>query len=198
VLGAEVEAGRIPGAVFDIARHGKLGFLEAVGFRDKAAGDAMKIDAIFPLASMTKPIVPVAAMTLVERGKLFLADPVAEYLPQFGDMRVAVEARDSRSAAAKLVLEPASSAITVQDLLRPTAGIVNPNLLPITPVRQRYLDGGVNDRDQTLAERVDKLARMPLAHYPGTAYEYSHGIDVIAGLSRWSPACRSTASSTQT
>ena len=75
VLSGEVEAGGIPGAVFGIARHGKLAWLEAVGFRDKDPSDAMRTDAIFPLASMTKPIVSVAAMILVERGKLFLADP---------------------------------------------------------------------------------------------------------------------------
>src|SRR5215468_7092947 len=128
VLNDEVEGGRIPGAVFGMARHGKLAWLEAVGFRDKDTGDAMRTDAIFPLASMTKPIVSVAAMILVERGKLFLADPVAEYLPQFADMQVAVETRDSCTGVARTVLEPASSAITVQDLLRHTAGMVNPGL----------------------------------------------------------------------
>jgi len=182
VLSSEVEAGQLPGAVFGIARHGKLAWLEAVGFRDKDAGDAMRTDAIFPLASMTKPIVSVAAMMLVERGKLFLADPVAEYLPQFADMQVAVETRDSRTGAARTVLEPASSAITVQDLLRHTAGMVNANMLPRTAVRQRYLDAGVANADQTLAERIDKLARMPLAHHPGTAWEYSMAVDVTGRL----------------
>ena len=142
----------------------------------------MGTDAIFRLASMTKPIVSVAAMTLVERGKLFLGDPVSEYLPQFADMKVAVETRDSRTGAATLVLEPASTPVTVQDVLRHTAGIVNPGLQPITPVRQRYIDAGVNDEDQTLAERVDKIARMPLAHHPGTVWDYSHGVDVTGRL----------------
>jgi CubicO group peptidase (beta-lactamase class C family) len=182
VLDGEVEAGRIPGAVFGIARHGRLAWLEAVGFRDKDTGDTMRTDAIFPLASMTKPIVSVAAMILVERGKLFLADPVAEYLPQFADMQVAVETRDSRSGAARTVLEPASSAITVQDLLRHTAGMVNPGLPPLTTVRRRYLDAGVADLDQTLAERIDKLAQMPLAHHPGTAWEYSMAVDATGRL----------------
>ena len=91
---------------------------------------------------------------------------MVEYLPKVADMQVAVEIRDSRTGAARTVLEPASSAITVQDLLRHTAGMVNPGLLPITTVRQRYLDAGVSDLDQTLAERIDKLAQMPLAHHP--------------------------------
>jgi CubicO group peptidase (beta-lactamase class C family) len=131
---------------------------------------------------MTKPIVSVAAMTLVERGKLFLGDPVSEYLPQFADMKVAVETRDSRTAAATLVLEPASTPMTVHDVLRHTAGMVNPLLQPVTPVRQRYIDAGINDRDQTLAERVDKLAHMTLAHHPGTAWDYSMAVDVTGRL----------------
>ena len=142
----------------------------------------MGTDAIFRLASMTKPIVSVAAMTLVERGKLFLGDPVSEYLPQFADMKVAVETRDSRTGAAMLVLQPASTPVTVQDVLRHTAGMVNPGLQPVTPVRQRYIDAGVNDEDQTLADRVDKLARMPLAQHPGTVWDYSHGVDVTGRL----------------
>ena len=189
VLHAEVDANRIPGAVLGIARRGTLAFLEAVGYRDKQAGEPMGTDAIFRLASMTKPIVSVAAMTLVERGKLFLGDPVSEYLPQFADMKVAVDTRDSRTGAATLVLEPASTPMTVHDVLRHTAGMVNPATQPVTPVRQRYIDAGINDEDQTLAERVDKLARMPLAHHPGTAWDYSHGVDVM-GRTIWKGAIR--------
>jgi CubicO group peptidase (beta-lactamase class C family) len=182
VLKGEVDAGRIPGAVFGIARHGKLAWLQAVGFRDRDASDRLQTDAIFPLASMTKPIVSVAAMMLVERGKLFLADPVSEYLPQFAKMYVAVDSHDSRTGATRPAFEPASSAITVQDLLRHTAGMVNANQLPRTAVRQRYLDSGVTSTEQTLAERIDKLAQMPLAHHPGTAWEYSMAVDVTARL----------------
>jgi CubicO group peptidase (beta-lactamase class C family) len=182
VLRAEVADGHIAGAVFGIARHGKLAWLEAVGYRDRDAGDAMRTDAIFPLASMTKPIVSVAAMMLVERGKLFLADPVAEYLPQFAEMYVAVETRDSRTGTARTAYEPASSAITVQDALRHTAGMVNANLLPRTIVRQAYLDAGVTSTEQTLAERIDKLAKLPLAHHPGTAWEYSMAVDITGRL----------------
>jgi CubicO group peptidase (beta-lactamase class C family) len=188
VLGAEVDASRIPGAVFGIARHGKLAFLEATGFRDKQAGEPMGTDAIFRLASMTKPIVSVAAMTLVERGKLFLGDPVSEYLPQFADVKVAVETRDSRTGAATLVLNPASTPMTVQDLLRHTAGMANFGTVrprarqPVTPLRQQYIDAGIDDPDQTLAERVDKLARLPLAHHPGTVWDYSMAVDVTGRL----------------
>jgi len=76
----------------------------------------------------------------------------------------------------------ASTPMTVQDVLRHTAGMVNPGIQRVTPVRQRYIDAGINDQDQSLAERVDKLARMPLAHHPGTAWDYSHGVDVTGRL----------------
>ena len=148
--------------MFGIARHGKLAFLEAAGFRDKQAGESMGTDAIFRLALMTKPIVSVAAMTLVERGKLFLGDLVSEYLPQFADMKVAVETRDSRTGAATLVLNPASTPMTVQDVLRHTAGMVNPGIQPVTPVRQRYIDAGIDDRDQTLADTNSLACRSPI------------------------------------
>src|SRR5262249_30839470 len=182
VLLVGVKADRIPGAVFGIARRGKLAFLEAVGYRDTRSGEPMGHHPIFPLRSMTKPIVSVAAMTLVERGKLFLGDPVSEYLPQFADMKVAVETMDSRTGATRLVLETASTPMTVQDVLRHTAGMVNPGLPPLTPVAQQYVQAGINNRDQTLADRVDKIARMPLARNPGTAWDYSHGTDVIGRL----------------
>ncbi len=89
VLKSEVDKGRIPGAVVAIARRGKLAYLETVGFRDKAANAPMPRDAIFSMASMTKPMTSVAIMMLYEEGKLFLADPVGKYLPQLADFKVA-------------------------------------------------------------------------------------------------------------
>src|SRR6202163_4212007 len=88
-LKADIEAGRIPGAVIAIARHGKLVAFDAYGWRDKAAGVAMTTDTIFNIASMTKPMTTVGALMLYERGELLIDDPVAKYLPQFRDMRVA-------------------------------------------------------------------------------------------------------------
>jgi CubicO group peptidase (beta-lactamase class C family) len=87
-LKADIEAGRIPGAVIAIARHGKLVALDAYGWRDKAAGVAMTTDTIFNIASMTKPMTTVGALMLYERGKLLIDDPLAKYFPKFATMRV--------------------------------------------------------------------------------------------------------------
>src|SRR5262249_28455932 len=88
VLNADIAAGRIPGAVVAIARKGRLVYFEALGYRDKAAGVKMTADTIFSIASMTKPLTAVAALTLYEKGALLIDDPLAKYFPQFADMRV--------------------------------------------------------------------------------------------------------------
>jgi CubicO group peptidase (beta-lactamase class C family) len=178
VLDSEVTENRIPGAVFGIARHGKLAWLRAVGYREKASDDPLPADAIYALRSMTKPIVSLATMILVERGKLLLSDPVANYLPQFADMHVAIEKQDPRTGATEIALERASRPITIQDLLRHTAGMVSA-LSSGTALHQQYIEAGVEGEDQTLAERVEKLARLPLAYHPGTVWEYSMSVDVI-------------------
>src|SRR5262245_14976468 len=81
-LRAASERGRIPGAVVIVARKGRIAYVDAVGFRDKAAGAPMTQDAIFRIASMTKPLVSVATMMLYEEGRLFLSDPVSKYIPE--------------------------------------------------------------------------------------------------------------------
>ncbi len=96
ILRADIENGRMPGAVVAIARKGKLVYYEAFGFLNKTAGTPMPKDAIFPIASMTKPLTAVGALMLVEEGRLLLNDPVGEYLPQLSKMSVAVmRARNS-------------------------------------------------------------------------------------------------------
>jgi CubicO group peptidase (beta-lactamase class C family) len=89
-VNAEVAAGQLPGAVVGIARRGKLVYFEAFGYRDKVAGTPMTTDAIFNLASMTKPMTAVAALQLYEQGRLLMDDPLAKYFPKFADMQVAV------------------------------------------------------------------------------------------------------------
>src|ERR1700716_3396211 len=119
-LKADIEAGRIPGAVIAIARHGKLVALDAYGWRDTAAGVAMTTDTIFNIASMTKPMTAVGALMLYEQGKLLIDDPLSKYFPKFVSMRVAV--RDAGEPTADTV--PANRPITIQDLMRHTSGIV--------------------------------------------------------------------------
>src|SRR5436305_1377261 len=118
----QVDAGAFSGAVAAIARNGKVAWLSAVGFRDRARTDPMRPDAIFWIASMTKPVTSVAAMMLVEEGKLDLTAPVSNYLPEFAATMVAVESRDPATGKAAIATEPQKRPMTVEDLLRHTAG----------------------------------------------------------------------------
>jgi CubicO group peptidase (beta-lactamase class C family) len=181
LLDGEVKAGRIAGGVFGVERHGKLVWLQATGFRDKTANLPMTTDSLFPLASMTKPIASVAVMTLVEQGKLALRDPVAKYLPAFKDVQVAKELQGGAPGTpGPIATEKLAWPITIQDLLRHTAGLVNGGLFSRTPVRVAYVDAGVYQEPQTLAEEVDKIAKLPLAYQPGTRWDYSQSTDVLA------------------
>src|ERR1700709_984010 len=120
-LKAAIDAGRIPGAVIAVARHGKLVMLDAYGWRDKAANLPMTTDTIFNIASMTKPMTTVGALMLYEQGKILIDDPLAKYFPKFANMRVA--ARDA-SGEPTTDTVPANRQITIQDLLRHTSGII--------------------------------------------------------------------------
>jgi CubicO group peptidase (beta-lactamase class C family) len=183
VLRREVEAGRIPGAVVMIGRHGRLGHVEAVGWRDAARRDPLREDAIFRIYSMTKPLTAVAALTLVEEGRLGLGDPVERYLPAFAKPRVA-EA-DGRGGVR---LVEALRAPTVHDLLRHTSGIVG-GLAGSEPASGLYREAGIlpYEHDESAYERdgaefADAVAALPLAHHPGTVWEYGRSSDVIGRL----------------
>src|SRR5436305_160965 len=115
-LNEGVQKGEIPGAVVLIARNGKIVMFDAFGFRDRETKAPMTTDAIFRIASMTKPIVSVAAMILVEEGKLSLADRVSKYIPAFADTKVSVQVNNPDGTVEQR-LEPQSQAMTVQDLM---------------------------------------------------------------------------------
>jgi CubicO group peptidase (beta-lactamase class C family) len=163
---ADVEAGAIPGAVLAIARAGRVGYAEAIGFRDREAGAAMPVDAIFRIASMTKPIVSVGAMMLSEEGRLDIGAPVADYIPAFKELTVGIErARAKRT-------------MTVQDLLRHTSGLTYA-AFGDSPVQMIWRDANLQAEDQTNEELVGKLANLPLMFEPGTTWEYSMSTDVL-------------------
>ena len=119
---ADVDKGLIPGAVFLIARNGKVAYLEAVGFRDRDKKIPMSTDAIFQIASMTKPFTSVAIMMLVEEGKIQLNEPISLYLPEFKGVQVGVEKVNAGTGNPELTLEPTQREMTIQDLLRHTSG----------------------------------------------------------------------------
>jgi CubicO group peptidase (beta-lactamase class C family) len=173
-----VDAGQLPGAVVLIARNGKVAYLRAFGFQDREKQIAMSPDSIFRIASMTKPITTVAAMMLAEEGRLDIAAPVFQYLPELKDVQVGVEKRD---AGSELVLEPQKRPMTVQDLMRHTAGLVY-GQFGDGPVHKAYRAANMTDRGQSLAEMVTKLSRLPLAHQPGEAWEYSMATDVLGRI----------------
>jgi len=175
---AEIEKGTMPGAVLLVARNGKVAYFEALGARDPVTGDAMQRDAIFRLASMTKPFVSVAAMMLAEEGRLVLTDPVSRFLPEMKGVQVGVESRDA-DGTQKLALEPARREMTVQDLLRHTSGLTYGQFGPRTLVKTAYLDAGMTGSELTGAEFIGRLAKLPLAHQPGTTWDYSVATDVL-------------------
>jgi CubicO group peptidase (beta-lactamase class C family) len=173
-----VDHGELPGAVLLIARDGKIAYLRAIGYQDREKQTPMQTDAIFRLASMTKPIVSVAAMLLVEEGTLDLAAPVSNYLPEFKDLQVGVETIDAATGKPALTMVPQKRPMTVQDLMRHTSGLVY-GQFGDKLVHQAYRDANVSDRNQTLAEFVTKLSKLPLAHQPGEVWEYSMSTDVL-------------------
>ena len=180
-ISAEAQSGAIPGAVILVARNGKIVYTDAIGLQDPSSGVPMKMDSIFRIASMTKPIVSVGAMMLVEEGKLVLADPVSKYLPELKGLKVGAENRD---AAGNGVLEEVAAVreMTVQDLLRHTSGFTY-GIFGKSLVKQRYVDANVDlDRNQTNSEHVGRLAKLPLAYQPGTTWEYSRSTDVLGAV----------------
>ena len=175
-LKTDIDKGIVPGAVALIARRGKIAYEIALGYRDREAGTAMEVDTIFRIASMTKPFTSLAAMMLAEEGKLLIADPVARFIPEFSELKVAV---DSDNASTKtLVTEPCRRQLTVQDLLRHTSGFTYAHLTgPL--LKQAYEAANVGDEKQTNAEMAAKLAAIPLAYQPGSTWQYGMSTDVL-------------------
>lgn len=175
-----IDRKELPGAVVMVARHGRLAYVTTQGMRDAAAGDPLREDSIFRLYSMTKPVTTVAAMTLVEEGRLALNDPVHRYIPEFKDMRVGTESFDPRTGAVTFSTAPAKRAMTVGDLMRHTAGFTyGPPLSTRTQIQRMYQEAGIWSQSWVLADFALALARLPLVHEPGTAWEYGHSTDVL-------------------
>jgi CubicO group peptidase (beta-lactamase class C family) len=175
VMSDEVARGRVPGAVALVARRGRVGYYESFGKRDPGDAAPMAKDAIFRIYSMTKPIVSVAAMMLWEEGRFLLSDPVAKYLPELADLKVAVE------RGAEIELVPAARPITIQDLLRHTSGLTY-EFRGAGPVHKMYMSAKIYHRNQSNADQVATLAKMPLLHQPGSQWEYSRSTDVLGRL----------------
>ena len=172
VLQGHVDRGRIPGAVALVALGGETAFFAALGRQDPASDAPMQADSIFRIYSMTKPIVSLAALMLVEQGRLQLSDPVAQWLPEFAGQRVAL----AGASAGQLV--PMQREATLHDLLRHTAGFTY-EFLGDSPVQQQYGQVKIASRKRSNAQFCKLLATLPLAHQPGSCWHYSRATDVL-------------------
>ena len=173
----DVREARLPGAVILVARNGNLVYAETFGLQAQSPAATMQRDSIFRLYSMTKPIVSVATMMLVEEGKIFLADPVSKYLPELANMKVGIERTD---AAGNRVLDivPATREMTVHDLLRHTAGLTY-GFEGKSLVKDEYKKNRLDGVELTPAEWIEKLSKLPLQAQPGTKWEYGIATDVL-------------------
>lgn len=168
-INAEIAAGKLSGATFSILRKGKLGYHKAFGTRGKDGSTGpLKVDDLFRIYSMTKPITTVALMQLMEQGKIKLSDPVSQYIPAFASAKV----------LSPEGLKAQENPITIADLLRHTSGVVY-GFFGDTPTRTEYKKVDLTGTKQSTSEMVAKLASLPLEHQPGTTWEYSHSTDVV-------------------
>jgi CubicO group peptidase (beta-lactamase class C family) len=181
VIQSDVDKGAIPGAVVLLARKGKVAYLEAFGFRDREKQVPMKTDAVFRIASMTKPFTSVAIMMLVEEGRIQISDPISTYLPELKGLEVGIEKLNEGTGKPELSFEAARREITIQDLLRHTSGFTY-GIFGKSLVKQTYLDAKLGDPSATLAEFVAKLSKLPLAYQPGTTWDYGVSTDVLGRI----------------
>jgi CubicO group peptidase (beta-lactamase class C family) len=173
----EIATGKIPGAVLLIQQHGKPVYSETFGVRDVATKLPITPNTIFRLYSMTKPLTSVAAMMLIDEGKLKLDEPLSKYIPSFASAKVGVEKKlDNGEAALELV--PASRPITIEDLMRHTSGITY-GFYGNTLVRKAYQERQIYAGDPDNAEFAERIAQLPLAEQPGTLWDYGHSTDVL-------------------
>ena len=180
LMQSHIDTKDFAGAVTLVARRGKVVHLEAHGLMDLESGKPMRTDTLFRMASMTKPVTAVAILMLLEENKLVLADPVSKFIPEFKNPKVAVwnMPNDPKGAGTKLI--PADRDITIQDLLTHTSGLAIGTEGPAGDfVRSANLGQG-----GSLAERVKRLAGLPLHFQPGTQWEYTgtYGFDILGRI----------------
>ncbi len=173
-----VESRQIAGGVALLSRHGRIGHVKAVGWRDAEAQVPMTTDTLFRIVSLTKPITCVAVMMLLEEGKLRLTDPVSKFIPEFRSPGVGIPSLVSWG----LQVQPAKREITIRDLLTNTSGLTY-RFWDIQPWASLYRSAGVSDglnhAPGTSLENVRRLARQPLMFQPGSFWGYGLSIDVL-------------------
>src|SRR6185369_7706157 len=176
----EVATGKLPGAVVLIQQHGKPVYLKCFGVQDVATKIPMTSDTIFALHSMTKPITSVAAMMLIDAGKLALADPASKFIPAFADVKVGV-ASVAADGTPILKLVAPDRPVTIMDLLRHTSGITY-DYIGGKLIENAYMASGLFDGKYDNTVFSERIARLPLARHPGTLWRYGHSTDVIGRI----------------
>lgn len=172
-LKADVAAGKIAGAYLLVGRHGKVAFEEGFGVQGPGQRTPMSNETIFRVFSMTKPIVSVTAMTLVEEGKLDLDAPVSKYLPEYANLMV--WKNDGTTT-------PATRPMLVRHLMSHTSGLIYGFITPTAPIAKVWADGGENRTDVTAREYAKLIAKLPLRAEPGMAWNYSRSTDVLGAV----------------
>jgi CubicO group peptidase (beta-lactamase class C family) len=176
----EIASGKLPGAVVLIQQHGKPVYLKCFGVQDVATKAPMTPDTIFALHSMTKPITSLAAMMLIEAGKMSLSDPASRFIPGFADVKVGVGVTAADGTRA-LKLDPVDRPITIADLLRHTSGITY-DYIGGKLIMKAYSESGLFDGRYDNKIFADRVAKLPLARQPGTLWRYGHSTDVIGRI----------------
>jgi CubicO group peptidase (beta-lactamase class C family) len=176
----EVTTGKIAGAIVLIQQHGKPVYHESFGVQDVVSKAPITDKTIFRLFSMTKAITSVAAMTLIEDGKIKLDDPVANYIPSFANVKVGVE-KKAEDGTKTLELVPPNRPPTILDLMRQTSGITY-GFYGDSLVRKAYAAANLYSGDFDLAEFAERIAKLPLHNQPGKLWQYGHSTDILARI----------------
>jgi CubicO group peptidase (beta-lactamase class C family) len=171
----DIDKGTIPGVTVMVARRGQIGWFEALGQENPAGATPMALNSIFRIFSMTKPIVSVGIMMLVEEGHFLLSDPLEKYIPEFSKQTVGVENNG------KLDLVAPTRPITIHDLLRHTSGITYDHT-GNGPVQQMYQQSRLRSREISNAEHAAIVASLPLISQPGIEWNYSRSTDILGRL----------------
>jgi CubicO group peptidase (beta-lactamase class C family) len=176
-LNNEIANSNIPGAIMLVQRKGKLAYFDAFGVRDPATNAPMTANTIFRIYSMSKPITSVAAMMLVEEGKLSLEEPLSKYIPSFANVKVGVE-KKGEDGRPMLDLVAPHRPVFIQDLMRHTSGITY-GFIGEGMVKAIYADAQLFSIDLDNAEFAERIAKLPLADQPGTTWDYGHSTDIL-------------------
>ena len=176
----EVATGKLAGVIVLIQQHGRPVYLKCFGVRDVATRRPMTPDTLFALHSMTKPITNLAAMMLIEEGKLALTDPVSRYIPSFAKVQVGVDTK-TENGPDVLKLEPPNRPVNIEDLLRHTSGITY-DYIGGDLIKKAYTDADIFQGHFDNEQFAERIARLPLSRQPGTLWRYGHSTDVLGRI----------------